>query len=196
MLAMEIIYKKGIRNGYAKTVEGKVVLTIPFSARNDENFLAKMHSLGEKLQKKLEKKEKNQIFAPEGVLLFGELVPYSELPCFKTQKERADFFHQELFAYANPILQIYAEKLGYSNIPLSLRKVRSKRGSCTYDNRIMLNLSLVHLPTRLIQYVIIHEACHLVEKNHSPRFWARVEECCPAFKGLRKELKNQIFFSC
>ncbi len=193
---MEIIYKKGLRNGYAKVVEGKVVLTIPFFARNDDNFLAKMQSLGEKLQQKLEKKEKNQIFSTEGVLLFWELVPYDELPPFKTQKQRATFFQQELFAYADPILQSYAEKLGHSKIPLSIRKVRTKRGSCTHDNRIMLNLSLVHLPTRLIQYVIIHEACHLVEKNHSPRFWARVEAFCPAFKTLRKELKNQIFFSC
>ncbi len=191
---MEIIYKKGVRNGYAKVVEGKVVLMIPFSARNNENFLAKMKILGEKLQQKLEKKEKNLIFSPEGVLLFGEIVPYDELPPFSTQKQRASFFQQELFAYADPILQDYAEKLGYSKIPLALRKVRSKRGSCTHDNRVMLNLSLVHLPTRLIQYVIIHEACHLVEKNHSPRFWARVEAFCPAFKTLRKELKNQIFF--
>ncbi len=193
---MEIIYKKGLRNGYAKVVEGKVVLTIPFFARNDENFLAKMKILGEKLQQKIKKKEKNQIFSPEGVLLFGEVVPYDELPPFKTQKQRTTFFQQELFAYADPILQDYARKLGYSKIPLVLRKVRSKRGSCTHDNRIMLNLSLVHLPTRLIQYVIIHEICHLVEKNHSPRFWARVEEFCPIFKTLRKELKNQIFFSC
>ncbi|PZM87409.1 MAG: hypothetical protein DLD55_01430 [candidate division SR1 bacterium] len=191
---MKIIYKKGIRNGYAKVVEGSIVLTIPFSARNDENFLVSMQILGEKLQQKIEKKEKNQIFSPEGVLLFGELVPYNELPPLKIQKERENFFYQELFAYANPILQSYAKKLGYSNISLSLRKVHSKRGSCTYDNRIMLNLSLVHLPTRLIQYVIIHEACHLIEKNHSPRFWARVEEFCPMFKVLRKELKNQIFF--
>lgn len=192
---MEIIYKKGLRNGYAKVVEGKVVLIIPFSARNDENFLAKMQSLGEKLQQKIEKKAKNLIFSPEGVLLFGEIVPYSELPSFKIQKERANFFEQELFAYASPILQNYAEKLGYSKIPLTLKNVRSKRGSCTYDNRIMLNLSLIHLPTRLIQYVIIHEVCHLVEKNHSPCFWARVEEFCPAFKILRKELKNQIFLN-
>ena len=76
-----------------------------------------------------------------------------------------------------------------------IRKVRSKRGSCSYDNRIMLNLSLVHLPTRLIQYVIVHEVCHLKEKNHSLAFWALVAKYCPHFKVLRKELKNQIFVS-
>lgn len=87
-----------------------------------------------------------------------------------------------------------AEKLGFKAIPLSIRQVKTKRGSCTHDNRIMLNQQLVHLPTKLIQYVIIHEACHLIEKNHSPDFWKLVSDFCPAFKSLRKELKDQIFF--
>lgn len=62
---MKIIYKKGIRHGYAKIEEGKVALTIPFSAKQDQAFLLKMMKLGDKLQQKLEKKRKNQIFSPE-----------------------------------------------------------------------------------------------------------------------------------
>lgn len=62
---MKIIYKKGIRHGYAKIEEGKVALTIPFSAKQDQAFLFKMMKLGDKLQQKLEKKRKNQIFSPE-----------------------------------------------------------------------------------------------------------------------------------
>lgn len=100
-------------------------------------------------------------------MLFGERIPLVDFPQFQNEKERASFFKQELFDYAYPILQTYARKLGFHDIPLSIRKVKSKRGSCTYDNRIMLNLSLVHLSTKLIQYVIIHEVCHLKEKNHS-----------------------------
>lgn len=77
---MQIIYKKGIRNGYAKIVEGQVVLTAPFSAKGDKTFLSELQRLGEKLQQKLAKKEKNQIFSPEGILLFGERIPFSDLP--------------------------------------------------------------------------------------------------------------------
>jgi hypothetical protein len=85
-----------------------------------------------------------------------------------------------------------ANNLGFKDIPLRIRKVKSVRGTCSHDNRILLNQTLVHLPTRLIKYVIVHEACHLEQKNHSEKFWALVEKYCPKYKQLRKELKDQI----
>lgn len=192
---MEIIYKKGIRNGYARFKDWQVVLTIPYAARNNQDFLAKMELLGSKLQQKIDEKTKNQIFTTDGVLLFGERVSFSDVPDLTTDSERNTFFKQELFDYANPILQSHTEKLWFRAIPLTIRKVTSKWGSCTHDNRIMLNCSLVHLPTKMIQYVIIHEVCHLIHKNHSPAFWSLVEQFCPQFKLLRKQLKNQVFLA-
>ena len=192
---MKIIYKKGIRNGYTKLEEGSVCLIIPSIMQGDKAFLQKMHTLGEKLQQKADQKQKNQIFSPEGVLLFGERIPLTDLPPMKDQKQRTAFFKQELFDYANPLLQRFASELGFPPIPLTIKKVQSKRGSCTYDNRIMLNLSLVHLSTRLTQYVVAHEACHLLAKHHQPSFRALVAKFCPHYKALRKELKNQIFIS-
>lgn len=80
-------------------------------------------------------------------------------------------------------------------MPLRVRKVSSKRGSCTFDNRIMLNVSLVFLPTRLIQYVIVHEACHLMHKHHRQEFWDLVARFSPHYAKLRKELNDQVFLS-
>ncbi|MDO4713312.1 MAG: M48 family metallopeptidase [bacterium] len=97
-----------------------------------------------------------------------------DLPQLEEKCEWERFFAEELFAYADPLLQKYAQQLGFSQIPLRIRLVKSKWGSCSYDNRIMLNQQLVHLPTRLIQYVVVHEACHLIEKNHAPGFWQLV----------------------
>lgn len=108
---MEIIYKKGVRNGYARLKDGLVVLTIPYAAKNNQNFLAKMELLGLKLQQKMDKKTKNQIFTTDGILLFGERVSFSDVPDFTTDSERNTFFKQELFNYANPILQDHAQKL-------------------------------------------------------------------------------------
>lgn len=190
---MEIVYKKWISHGNARLRGGKVVVTIPFFARNDEHILHMMTALGEKLQKKLDQKEKHQIFHSDGVLLFWERIAYVDLPACHTSQERNDFFVAELFSYANPYLQQVASSLGFERIPLNIRKVSSKRGSCTYDNRIMLNQDLVHLPTKMIQYVIVHEACHLVEKNHRSSFWNLVSQYFPDYKTTRAILKQQVF---
>jgi predicted metal-dependent hydrolase len=97
-----------------------------------------------------------------------------------------------LTEYSAPILQKYSEKLWYKHRRIIIRKTKSKWGSCTHDQNISLNLSLVHLPTKYIRYVIIHEVCHLKIKNHSKRFWALVESFCPDYKNIRKEMRKMI----
>ena len=189
---MEIEYKKGICRIYAKEKEGDILLVIPFSKKDDEKALKIWMELVKKLEKKLAKKKKVELITDTSVLLFWEYIPKEELPKFTTEKKWTQFFKQELFDYSNPILQEMANNLGFKDIPLRIRKVKSVRGTCSHDNRILLNQTLVHLPTRLIKYVIIHEACHLEQKNHSEKFWALVEKYCPKYKQLRKELKNQI----
>lgn len=190
---MEVVYKKGIRYGRAVLRGARIVLIIPVSQKDNLRFFNKMQELGHRLQYKLTTKQKNQIFTSEWVLLFGERVPFDDLPFVDREAHRDCFFQKELFAYADPLLQQFAYQLGFSAIPLRIRLVKSKWGSCSYDNRIMLNQQLVHLPPHLIQYVIVHEVCHLLEKNHAPAFWKLVAWFLPQYKLLRKELRNQIF---
>ena len=191
---MEVLYKKWIRRIYAKENNGDILLVIPFSLKDNKTALERWLALVEKLKKKLDKKKKIEIFKDDTVLLFWEYIPREEFPkTFTTPAKRTKFFRKELFDYADPLLQDLAQKLWYKDIPLQIRKVKTMRGRCTHDNRILLNETLVHLPTRLIRYVIIHEACHLQQKNHSDKFRALVEKFCPNFKALRKELKAQLF---
>ena len=191
---MEVLYKKWIRRIYAKENDGDILLVIPFSLKDNKTALERWLALVEKLKKKLDKKKKVEIFKDNEVLLFWEYIPREEFPTtLTTPTKRTKFFRKELFDYADPLLQDLAQKLWYKDIPLQIRKVKTMRGRCTHDNRILLNETLVHLPTRLIRYVIIHEACHLQQKNHSDKFRALVEKFCPNFKALRKELKAQLF---
>jgi len=191
---MKVLYKKWVRRIYAKEDNGDILLVIPFSRKDDKSALETWLTLVEKLKKKLDKKKKVEIFKDNEVLLFWEYIPREEFPTtLTTPTKRTKFFRKELFDYADPLLQDLAQKLWYKDIPLQIRKVKTMRGRCTHDNRILLNETLVHLPTRLIRYVIIHEACHLQQKNHSDKFRALVEKFCPNFKALRKELKAQLF---
>jgi predicted metal-dependent hydrolase len=82
----------------------------------------------------------------------------------------------------------FKNKLKYRN--LYLKNMKSQWGSCSYENNINLSLHLMRLPVELIDYVILHELAHTVEKNHSPRFWNLVEKFMPKAKLLDSNLKN------
>ena len=73
---------------------------------------------------------------------------------------------------------------------LSIRASRTKWGSCSGQNHISLSLFLMTLPEHLRDYVIIHELCHTVHHNHSPRFHALVDRLTGGReKALNRELR-------
>lgn len=88
------------------------------------------------------------------------------------------------------LLNMAAERsLNLNNVKVSSAKGRW--GSCSSKGNINLSLYLVLLPRHLQDYVLQHELTHLVEMNHSPRFWARLDEVCEGkAKALRKEIRG------
>jgi hypothetical protein len=89
-----------------------------------------------------------------------------------------------------PLLQKYSQMLGMNYSKLIFWNYKTKWGSCAHDQKIALNIKLVHLPEKFLEYVIVHEVCHLKVKNHSPNFWKLVETLLPNYKEMRKELKQ------
>lgn len=87
-------------------------------------------------------------------------------------------------------VKYYAEKYGFKYGKLTFRNNISNWGSCSYDNNISLNIKLMKLPDEIIDYVILHELCHTVEKNHSAAFWKLVGRVCPGYAGLRNRLRK------
>jgi len=75
---------------------------------------------------------------------------------------------------------------------LVIRRAKSRWGSCSKSRLLSFNYSLVALPERLIDYVVVHELCHLIEFNHSLRFWQQVALQIPDWKERRRELRNII----
>ena len=88
------------------------------------------------------------------------------------------------------LLNMAAERsLNLNDVKVSSAKGRW--GSCSSKGNINLSLYLVLLPRHLQDYVLQHELTHLVEMNHSPRFWARLDEVCEGkAKALRKEMRG------
>jgi predicted metal-dependent hydrolase len=85
---------------------------------------------------------------------------------------------------------ILAQKYGFKYQRIFIKNNKTLWGSCSGRNNINLNLHLVRLPAHLIDYVIIHELCHTVEKNHGPRFWSLMDSILTDSKRLSKELRK------
>lgn len=68
-------------------------------------------------------------------------------------------------------VQEIAQEKGFHYKSVSVRNQKTRWGSCSFHNSISLNIQLMRLPLHLIDYVIIHELCHTVHKNHSAKFW-------------------------
>lgn len=84
----------------------------------------------------------------------------------------------------------YCHRLGVPVPPLRLSSARTRWGSCSRRSGIRLHWRLIHLPPALIDYVVAHEVAHLVEMNHSPRFWAVVERLYPDWRVARTALRR------
>ena len=83
-----------------------------------------------------------------------------------------------------------SEATGLKYEKLSIRASRTKWGSCSGRNHISLSLFLMALPEHLRDYVIVHELCHTVHHNHSPRFHALVDRLVGGReKALNRELR-------
>ncbi|MES2318566.1 MAG: SprT family zinc-dependent metalloprotease [Pseudomonadota bacterium] len=88
-------------------------------------------------------------------------------------------------------LDAYAEKLGVSYASMALSSASTRWGSCTVDGNIRLNWRLIHFALPLIDYVVAHELAHLLEMNHSARFWATVESVYPDYDGAKLALRKR-----
>jgi predicted metal-dependent hydrolase len=95
----------------------------------------------------------------------------------------------EALASLTPRTAHYAALLGVPPPRVALSNARSQWGVCVEDGRVRLNWRLVHLPAELADYVVAHEVAHLVEMNHSKRFWSLVGTLYPAWREARERLE-------
>lgn len=83
---------------------------------------------------------------------------------------------------------IHADTLNVSPAGIALKDTRTRWGSCSSRGNLNFSWRLVCAPEFVLDYVVAHECAHLLEMNHSPRFWAQVERCIPDPSPARKWL--------
>ena len=84
----------------------------------------------------------------------------------------------------------YAQMMGVSYGRIAIRDQKTRWGSCSGKGNLNFNCLLMMAPDEVVDYVVVHELCHLIEMNHSKAFWAQVEQVMPDYKKHRKWLKD------
>ncbi|MBQ8453756.1 MAG: M48 family metallopeptidase [Bacteroidaceae bacterium] len=127
------------------------------------------------------------------------IVCYYESADILADKDIQAWITQTLEAFARkrvksrlvPRLLNMAKERGLNVNNVRVSSAKGRWGSCSSKGNINLSLYLVLLPHHLQDYVLQHELTHLIEMNHSPRFWARLDEVCSGkAKALRKEMRH------
>ncbi|PJZ83341.1 M48 family metallopeptidase [Leptospira harrisiae] len=191
---------------------GKVILKHPakvskkqldeFLSEKREWILTKLKQLPKDIPKKL-KFENNEITHLFGNLTTIQLapkgkfsVPGETILIPKTNSEKSQIqkgkqtFRDLLFKKIEPMVQSITQSLNTKVTKISIKPMRSLWGSCNSRNQISLNLSLVHCPDQIIEYIVLHEIAHTIEHNHSSKFWKIVESQNPNYKMAEKWLKE------
>ena len=73
---------------------------------------------------------------------------------------------------------------------VSIRKQKTRWGSCSSKNNINLNMNLLHLPSELMDYVLLHELVHTRVKDHSKDFWDELNTIVPNARQVDRRLKD------
>jgi predicted metal-dependent hydrolase len=94
----------------------------------------------------------------------------------------------EAHARISLIVQSEAAGLGVTYSRITLRDQRSRWGSCSYKGALSFNWRLVLAPHDVLDYVVVHEVCHLAELHHGPAFWSLVERRRPAYRESKRWL--------
>jgi hypothetical protein len=84
----------------------------------------------------------------------------------------------------------WAGRLGLAYNRLSVKDQRTLWGSCSRKGNLNFSWRLAAAPVEVMDYVIVHELCHLREMNHSKKFWAHVGAACPDYKAHRRWLRD------
>lgn len=124
-----------------------------------------------------------KVLAGEGTISVGgptDLAPGRLLKWFKAEAK----------ACLTDASEAYADILGVRFNRVSIGDMKSRWGSCSSRGTLRYNWRLMLAPEAVMKYVAAHEVAHLLEMNHSDRFWAHVARCEPDFQAHRRWLKR------
>lgn len=126
--------------------------------------------------------EKNLVKIEEREKAISEVKPFTENE-IKLLAEKAKVIIPERVRY-------YAPKIGVTYNRITIRCQRTRWGSCSSKGNLNFNCLLALFPIEVIDSVVVHELCHRKHMNHSPQFYAEIENVFPEYKKWHKWLSD------
>ncbi len=113
------------------------------------------------------------------------------VPTPRLQGARADYLARKEAARMRitECVEEFARRYGVRYGRISIKNMTSRWGSCSAKRNLNFHYKAVDLPQDLLEYLVVHEVCHLVEMNHGPRFWELVAKEVPDYRALRHRLR-------
>lgn len=84
----------------------------------------------------------------------------------------------------------FAPVVGVEPAGVVIRTFKSRWGSCTSKGKLEFNWRIMMAPNRMVDYVVVHELCHLIRHDHSPEFWRELERVMPEYQQCREWLRD------
>lgn len=161
------IIRSNIKNIYIQIRDGEVLVKASKKVKDDyiKQLIVKREKwIIKKLQQeKISKEEDSIAITTEEIENLKQII-----------LESISYYGKNLKAYPNKI---------------TIKNIKYAWGSCSAKKNITINAHLAHKSRQVIEYVVLHEMCHLKQMNHSEKFWNLVEENMPNYKEYRKALK-------
>ncbi|MGI6737676.1 MAG: M48 family metallopeptidase [Anaerovoracaceae bacterium] len=106
-----------------------------------------------------------------------------------SERERAELV-QSMQSRLPERVAYWAQRVGVHCGRVTLRRQKTRWGSCSARGNLNFNVLLGLAPPKVLDYVIVHELCHLLQMNHSAEFWRQVERVMPDYRQPRQWLKE------
>jgi len=101
------------------------------------------------------------------------------------------WYRNQIKALLPSLIAKWEPKLGVDVVEWRIRRMKTRWGTCNIEkHRIWLNLELIKKPPECLDYVVLHEMIHLLEKRHNKRFYAYLDRFMPEWRNYRADLKQ------
>ena len=147
-------------------------------------ILEKIHEIGvaREIPKAREYHAKEKFLYLGKECFLHELIDNSELNEEELKNNLKKFYIKRCKKIVGERIKIYQKQLKVKPKIIEIVESKTKWGSCSSDKKLTFNYRLAMAPIEVIDYVIIHELCHLIHMNHDRSFWRRVGSIMPDYK--------------